>query len=76
MIVVVEVVTSWKRARLRDYEHKRDECLSLGISESWIIDSGERRVSVLVRMEKAPIASWHVNSFVEDQPIVVRCSPS
>jgi Uma2 family endonuclease len=40
--IIVEFVSSGKRARQRDYEEKRDEYLAIGVKEYWIIDRFER----------------------------------
>jgi Uma2 family endonuclease len=44
--IVVEFVSAGKRNRLRDYETKRDEYLSAGVKEDWIIDRFQRILTV------------------------------
>ena len=44
--VVVEFVSAGKRSLLRDYDEKREEYLTLGVAEYWIIDPGTRCVHV------------------------------
>ncbi len=47
--LVVEVVSPGKPARKRDYVTKREEYLTYGIGEYWIVDRFARTVTVLVR---------------------------
>lgn len=44
--IAVEFVSAGKRNRQRNYEHKRDEYLDVGVLEYWIIDRFERRMTV------------------------------
>jgi Uma2 family endonuclease len=44
--IAVEFVSPGRRARRRDYEIKRDEYQSAGVSEYWIIDRFERTMTV------------------------------
>lgn len=44
-ILVIEIVRS--ESRIRDYRYKRSEYSVIGISEYWIIDPEEKRVTVL-----------------------------
>jgi len=44
----VEIVSPGKDARQRDYEDKRTDYARAGISEYWIVDPQENRVTVLV----------------------------
>ncbi len=47
--LAVEVVSAGKPARKRDYVTKREEYLTYGIREYWIVDRFVRTVTVLVR---------------------------
>lgn len=47
--LVVEVVSEGTEARQRDYMTKKEEYLAYGLLEYWIIDPGQRRVTVLTR---------------------------
>jgi Uma2 family endonuclease len=44
--IAVEFVSAGKRSRQRDYETKRDEYQSAGVSEYWIIDRFARQMTV------------------------------
>ncbi len=44
--IVVEFVSAGKRNLTRDYKAKRDEYLTLGVREYWIIDRFARRLTV------------------------------
>lgn len=46
--LVVEVVSPGKANRDRDYRYKRSEYAARGISEYWIVDPQERKVTVLL----------------------------
>ncbi len=45
--LVMEVVSASKRDRIRDYEEKREIYAQAGVSEYWIVDPAEKRVTVL-----------------------------
>jgi Uma2 family endonuclease len=45
--LVMEVVSNSKRDRVRDYEEKREIYAKSGISEYWIVDPQQQRVTVL-----------------------------
>lgn len=47
--IVVEFVSGRRRDRTRDYEEKRAEYLTSGVSEYWIIDRFQRRMTVCRR---------------------------
>jgi Uma2 family endonuclease len=56
--LVIEVVSHGRRAKIRDYEEKREEYLDLGIREYWIVDPEERQVTILNRTEDQGQVSW------------------
>jgi Uma2 family endonuclease len=45
--LVMEVVNNDERSRRRDYEKKRIDYAEAGVSEYWIVDPQEKRISVL-----------------------------
>jgi len=45
--LVVEVVSSGKKARARDYERKRADYAAWGVSEYWIVDPQKEQITVL-----------------------------
>jgi Uma2 family endonuclease len=47
--VVVEFVSKSRRDRTRDYEHKRQQYLDLGVSQYWVIDRFRRSMTVFRR---------------------------
>lgn len=44
--IVIEFVSPSRRDVMRDYEEKRDECLSAGVVEHWVIDRFRRTMTV------------------------------
>ena len=52
--IVVEFVSAGRRNWQRDYIEKRDEYLSLGISEYWIIDRFQRIMTVFRKGDSKP----------------------
>jgi Uma2 family endonuclease len=48
--IVVEFVSKSRRDRVRDYEHKRQQYLELGVTEYWVIDRF-RRIMTVVRKD-------------------------
>ena len=61
--LVIEVVSPGEVARRRDYVVKREEYLAFGISEYWIVDRFEKRVTVLWRRGD----SWTETVFLDGQ---------
>ena len=53
--LALEIVSSGKDARQRDYEDKRIDYARAGISEYWIVDPQENQVTVLVLRDGAYI---------------------
>lgn len=53
--IAVEFVSPGKRNRLRDYEEKRKEYLEAGISEYWLFDRFDRRLTVFRRRRKEKV---------------------
>ena len=53
--IAVEFVSAGKRNAIRDYETKRDEYLSVGVIEYWIIDRFRRTLTVHRKSAKKPI---------------------
>ncbi len=49
--IVVEFVSADRRDRIRDYEIKRQEYLSVGIQEYWVIDRFARQMLVIRRAD-------------------------
>ncbi len=47
--IVVEFVSKARRDRVRDYEHKRQQYLDLGVAEYWVIDRFQRIMTVFRR---------------------------
>lgn len=45
-VLIIEIVSPGEANRTRDYRHKRTEYAARGISEYWIIDPEERRITV------------------------------
>jgi Uma2 family endonuclease len=54
--VVVEFVSAGKRDAIRDYEAKRDEYLTAGVQEYWIIDRFQRIMTVYYSGKMEPAA--------------------
>jgi len=46
--IAVEFVSDRKRDRVRDYEEKRGEYLTVGVREYWIIDRFQRKMTVFL----------------------------
>lgn len=46
--LVIEIVSPGNENRTRDYRHKRTEYAARGITEYWIVDPEERRITVCV----------------------------
>jgi Uma2 family endonuclease len=53
--IAIEFVSAGKRNAIRDYETKRDEYLSVGVIEYWIIDRFRRVLTVHRKTAKRPI---------------------
>ena len=53
--IAVEFVSAGKRNAIRDYETKRDEYLSVGVAEYWIIDRFLRTLTVHRKTAKKPV---------------------
>lgn len=53
--IAIEFVSAGKRNAIRDYETKRDEYLSVGVVEYWIIDRFRRALTVHRKSAKKPI---------------------
>lgn len=53
--IVIEFVSASHRDALRDYELKRDEYLSAGVREYWIIDPFRRTMTVYRRGPQGPV---------------------
>jgi len=53
--IVVEFVSGSRRDALRDYEHKRDEYLAVGVREYWIIDRFRRIMTVYRKGPYGPV---------------------
>ncbi len=53
--IAIEFVSAGKRNAIRDYETKRDEHLSVGVIEYWIIDRFRRTLTVHRKTAKKPI---------------------
>lgn len=49
--IIVEFVSAARRDRLRDYEIKRDEYLTLAIREYWVIDRFRRAMTVFLKRD-------------------------
>jgi Uma2 family endonuclease len=50
--IAVEFVSAGRRNRERDYLAKRDEYMSIGINEYWVIDRFERTMTVFSRRNR------------------------
>jgi Uma2 family endonuclease len=48
--IVVEFVSRSRRDRIREYEHKRQQYLDLGVAEYWVIDRFRRTMTVFKRV--------------------------
>ena len=70
--LVVEVVSPGKVARVRDYEEKREEYLTYGLGEYWIVDPAEHAVTVLVRADGP---SWIERRFEGSDRIISDLLP-
>jgi Uma2 family endonuclease len=69
--LVVEVASPGREAHHRDYHEKREEYLTISISEYWIIDPQTRQVTVLYREGDI----WVERVFQGDQTIESRVLP-
>jgi Uma2 family endonuclease len=56
--LAVEIVSPGSVARKRDYESKREEYLTVGLREYWIVDPKLRQVTVLTYRVEDGIATW------------------
>jgi Uma2 family endonuclease len=77
--LVVEVVSPGVRARRRDYEEKREEYLSLGIREFWIVDPYRNRRLCLygsARANPRPGVSAHFTERIGSSAAFCRISHS
>jgi Uma2 family endonuclease len=73
--VAIEVVSPGARARRRDFEEKREEYLTVGPREYWIVDPERRRVLVLTRRGEGDATTWEERTFAGDAPIVSETFP-
>ncbi len=53
--IVVEFVSAQRRDILRDYELKRDEYLTAGVQEYWVIDRFRRTMTVYRKSPSGPV---------------------
>jgi Uma2 family endonuclease len=67
-----EIVSAGNDARERDYVTKREEYLTFGLREYWIIDPELRQVTVLVRMDGP---DWSERTFKGLETIESRLLP-
>jgi Uma2 family endonuclease len=73
--LVVEIVSPGRAAHRRDYQEKREEYLVHGIREYWIVDPGNRQVTVLLRREDADGPAWEERVFTGDEAIAGALLP-
>ena len=71
--LVVEVASSGKKSRDRDYVAKRKDYLAFGLLEYWIVDLLDRRVTVLSRPDAD--AAWTERTFGDGDAIVSPLLP-
>lgn len=65
--LVIEVVSPGRQARERDYLAKREEYLTFGIEEYWIVDPLDHQVTVLCR---EATSVWSERRFTDDDQII------
>ena len=53
--IAIEIVSSTRRDRRRDYEEKRDEYLGAGIAEYWVFDRFARKLTVFTPGPRGPV---------------------
>lgn len=73
--LVVEVLSPGRRARDRDYLEKREEYLTRGVREYWIVDRFQRLLTVLIRREAEAGPTWEEHVYREDQRIHSEALP-
>lgn len=61
--IAIEFVSAGKRNAIRDYETKRDEYLSVGVVEYWIIDRFRRTLTVHRKTAKKPIVMGEFETY-------------
>lgn len=61
--IAVEFVSAGKRNAIRDYETKRDEYLSVGVIEYWIIDRFRRTLTAHRKTAKKPIVVGEFDTY-------------
>ena len=68
--LAVEVVSRGREAHERDYVAKREEYLTFGLREYWIVDPRRRQVTVLIREEEGEASRWAEHLFCGEETIV------
>ena len=71
--LVAEVVSIGGEAR--DYRDKREDYLAFGLSEYWIVDPSQRRVTVLVRRDTPDGPEWTERVVSGDEVIASALLP-
>ncbi len=71
--LVIEVVSRGRQARDRDYLAKREEYLTFGIEEYWIVDPQSREVTVLNRQGNP--ATWSGRIFRNEDLLLSQLLP-
>ena len=69
--LVVEVVSPGKENENRDYRYKRSQYQARGISEYWIVDSVQEKITVLRLVE----GLYEEETFTEESAIVSSLLP-
>jgi Uma2 family endonuclease len=75
--LVIEVVSPGAEARRRDLVEKREDYLSFGVPEYWIVDPELRQVTTLVRHGEGEgaAAAWSERAYRGEETIASECLP-
>ncbi len=73
--LVVEVLSPGQRSHDRDCVENRQEYLTRGIREYWIVDRFQRLVTVLICRDNQGGPSWEERTFRDDQILLSEALP-
>ena len=73
--IAVEFVSEGKRNRQRDYVEKRDEYVTAGIEEYWIIDRFSRTMTVVTNHDSGELVLRENENVYNSAPARIRTTP-